>query len=213
MRGLVEVGLAAALLSAVCGCIGDEAQHDFPMDAGWDADVDVDAGFFPAPERPPIQRPVERDPTPSRSAVPDALVGAWQAGSIDFALWEAYKEGYYAGRDALPSREAMIFREDGSAKFYRYEFAYNFYEELIDCEGTVTFHADGRFTFVPEQGLKRFINFRYSEKNTDRALTAEELVSPELAGTRAYSYDPASDPDAILIKVPSSSPYHWYRKK
>ena len=59
----------------------------------------------------------------SRSEVPSELVGAWEHGSTDFALWENYKEGYYAGRNAAPTREAMIMGKNGDAKFYRYEAA------------------------------------------------------------------------------------------
>src|SRR5215210_5228199 len=71
-------------------------------------------------------------PNIQRTEVPDEIVGAWDTGSLDFALWENYREGYYAGRNAVPSREAMVFGKNGEAKFYRYEFLYNLYEELID---------------------------------------------------------------------------------
>jgi hypothetical protein len=72
-------------------------------------------------------------PNAPQTEVPGEMVGAWENGSIDFVLWENYREGYYAGRNATPSREAMIFYKNGEAKFYRYEFAYGVYEELIDC--------------------------------------------------------------------------------
>src|SRR5215204_1089598 len=103
-----------------------------------------------------------------RTQVPDEIVGAWENGSLDFALWENYREGYWAGRNATPSREAMVFSKNGDAKFYRYEFAFNLYEELIDCTGTVTFNNDGTFTFYPAKGRKRFYNTRHSEDNKDR---------------------------------------------
>jgi hypothetical protein len=220
MRGLIEVGCVAVLLSAGGGCIEDAAPQDDLMDAGADYDAGgdrdagarADAGVAPAPRRPPVDPPDEPKPTPMTD-VPDELVGAWTSGSLDFALWEAYREGYWAGRNASPTREAMIFREDGSAKFYRYEFAFTLYEELVDCEGTVAFDDDGTFTFHPVRGRKRFYDSRYSAKNTDRALRADELSDPEWAGTRAYTYDPDSHPDAILIEVPSSAPYYWYRQR
>jgi hypothetical protein len=81
----------------------------------------------------------------------------------------------------------MVFSKNGDAKFYRYEFAFNFYEELIDCEGSVAFHGDGTFTFYPVSGRKRFYDSRHSEQNVDRALTAAELTDPKLAGKRAYA--------------------------
>jgi hypothetical protein len=143
--------------------------------------------------------------------VPEELVGTWHTGSFDFALWENYRQGYWAGRDAVPTREAMIFSPNGDAKFYRYEGLFNFYEELIDCEGSVAFHDDGTFTFYPSKGRKRFYDARYSPNNVDRALTPNELVSDELAGTRAYVYNGTSEPATIRIKVPTSAPYNWYR--
>lgn len=156
------------------------------------------------PDGPPADTP--------KTEVPDELVGAWEAGTIDFVLWENYREGYYAGRDAIPTREAMIFNKNGDAKFYRYEFAFNMYEELIDCTGTVAFNGDGTFTFYPAQGRKRFYDTRYSSNNVDRALTSEELTDPKIAGKRGYTYISSSNPPAIQITVPSSAPYNWYKK-
>jgi hypothetical protein len=147
-----------------------------------------------------------------RSEVPDEIVGAWEHGSIDFDLWENYREGYYAGRNAAPSREAMIMSKNGDAKFYRYEAASGFYEELIDCEGTVTFHGDDTFTFYPVKGRKRFYDTNYSGNNKDRALTSTELNDPKLAGKRRYAYIATSDPVALRITVPGSAPYNWYKK-
>ena len=147
-----------------------------------------------------------------RSEVPDEIVGAWEHGSIDFDLWENYKEGYYAGRDATPTREAMIIGKNGDAKFYRYEYLYGLYEELIDCEGTVTFNGDDTFTFYPVRGRKRYYDTRYSPNNKDRALTSTELNAPKLAGKRRYNYIASSDPVALRITVPSSAPYNWYKK-
>lgn len=144
--------------------------------------------------------------------VPDEIVGAWQDGSLDFTLWENYKEGYWAGRNAAPSREAMVFSKNGEAKFYRYEFAFGLYEELIDCTGTVTFNGDGTFTFYPTKGRKRFYDSRYSPNNKDRALNNTELKSARLAGKRGYVYNGASNPPVIRITVPGSAPYNWYKK-
>jgi hypothetical protein len=149
---------------------------------------------------------------PPKTEVPDELVGTWEHGSIDFALWENYKERYYAGRNAAPSREAMVIGKNGDAKFYRYEFAFGLYEELIDCEGTVTV-GDGAFTFTPTRGRKRFYDSRHSPNNKDRALTAEELKDPKLAGKRGYTHVASSDPATLRITVPSSAPYNWYKKK
>jgi hypothetical protein len=152
------------------------------------------------------------DPTNTpRTEVPDEIVGAWADGSFDFEFWENYREGYWAGRNAAPTREAMIFTKAGDAKFYRYEFAYGMYEELIDCTGTVTFNGDGTFNFYPRQGRKRFYNTRHSEDNKDRALTSEELTLPKIAGKRAYTYIGSSDPVTLRIKVPTSAPYNWYK--
>jgi hypothetical protein len=203
----------------------EEAPHE-PTGDEPDAGLGYDAGQAP-PSRPPHEpveqpdepgpqqpqqpeQPQEPEPTP-RTEVPGELVGTWQAGSIDLDLWESYTEGYYAGRNAIPSRESMTFRADGSAKFYRYEFAFNFYEELVDCEGTVAFHDDGTFTFYPVEGRKRFYDTRYSDNNTDRALSAEELLDPTWAGTRAYTLDATSEPAVMRIVVPSSAPYSWYK--
>jgi hypothetical protein len=144
--------------------------------------------------------------------VPSEVVGAWEHGSIDFTLWENYKQGYYAGRNAAPTREAMVIGKNGDAKFYRYEFALGLYEELIDCEGAVTFHGDGTFTFTPAKGRKRFLDTRNPARNKDRALTTAELGEPKLAGKRAYTYLASSDPVALRITVPSSAPYNWYKK-
>jgi hypothetical protein len=157
------------------------------------------------------EQPGDPGNTP-RKEVPDKLVGAWEAGSIDFGLWENYREGYYAGRNAIPSREAMVFNKNGDAKFYRYEFAFGLYEELIDCTGTVTFNDDGTFTFYPLHGRKRFYNTRHSENNADRALTETELVDAKIAGKRRYTYINSSDHPAIQITVPGSAPYNWYKK-
>lgn len=144
--------------------------------------------------------------------VPKEIVGAWEHGPIDFAFWENYREGYYAGRDAAPTREAMIVKENGEAKFYRYEYAFGVYEELIDCEGTVTFNGDNTFTFIPVKGRKRFYYARNSINNQDRALTSAELKDPKLAGKRGYQYIASSNPVALRITVPSSAPYNWYKK-
>jgi hypothetical protein len=168
----------------------------------------------------PGGEPTAKNPTadppgtdPPKAEVPAELVGAWEHGPIDFALWENYKPGYYAGRNAAPSREAMVIGKDGGAKFYRYEFAFGLYEELIDCEGAVTVGGDGTFTFTPTKGRKRHLDTRYPPNNKDRALTAEELKAPKLAGKRAYARVASSDPPALRITVPGSAPYNWYRKQ
>lgn len=147
-----------------------------------------------------------------QSEVPEEVIGAWEHGSIDFELWENYRERYYAGRNATPSREAMIFYKNGKAKFYRYEFALGLYEKLIDCEGTVTFNEDGTFTFYPTEGRKRYYDTHHRERTYERALNSEELADPILAGKRSYKYDGSSDPPALRIKVPGSAPYSWYKK-
>jgi len=73
---------------------------------------------------------------------------------------------YYAGQNAIPSRETMVFNKNGDAKFYGYEFAYNLYKELTDCTGTVTFNGDGTFTFYPVKGRKRYYDdTHYSSNN------------------------------------------------
>jgi hypothetical protein len=163
-----------------------------------------------AAANPPAANPPGDAP---RTEVPGELVGAWEHGSIDFARWENYKAGYYAGRNATPTREAMVFGKNGDAKFYRYEFAFGLYEELIDCEGAVAFHGDGTFTFSPVKGRKRFIDTRNPANNKDRALTGAELNDPRLAGKRRYTYLASSDPAALRITVPGSAPYNWYRKQ
>jgi hypothetical protein len=156
--------------------------------------------------------PPGSDNTP-RTQVPDELVGAWEDGSLDFVLWENYREGYWAGRNAAPTREAMVFSKNGDAKFYRYEFAYGLYETLVDCEGTVAFNiSEGTFTFYPVKGRKRHYDSRHPENNKDRALTSAELTDPKWAGKRGYSYQASMDPPAIRITVPSSAPYYWYKK-
>jgi hypothetical protein len=175
-----------------------------------------DAGHDPLDPRDGPSAPGD-GPTPppesQQTEVPAELVGAWAAGSFDFERWENYREGYWAGKNATPTREAMIFYEDGSAKFYRYEFLFNFYEKMVDCEGSVAFHDDGTFTFYPVTGRKRFHNFSHSEDSYDRPLTAEELVDPELAGTRAYTYDPTASVPTVEIRVPTSAPYNWYKQE
>jgi hypothetical protein len=154
------------------------------------------------------------DPTPGSGGgnVPAELVGAWEYGYMDFDFWENYEEGRWAGRNAGPMREAMIFYGNGEARYYRYLFAFNLYEELIDCTGPVKFHDDGTFTFSPRQGRKRFHDFRHSSNSKDRALTSSELQDPKIAGKRGYTYIGDSDPPALQIKVPSSAPYNWYKK-
>ena len=162
----------------------------------------------------PGEEPIATSPTadPPRAEVPAPLVGAWEHSSIYFKLWENYKEGHYAGRNATPMREAMIFRIDGTAKYYRYEFMFNLYEELIDCEGTVSFDGD-TVTFTPVKGRKRHIDTRHPANTRDRSLTDKELTDPKLAGKRKYEYIASSDPAVIRITVPSSAPYNWYRKQ
>ena len=164
------------------------------------------------PNNPTNSDNPENPGTKPRTVVPDELVATWECGSIDFKLWEDYREGYYAGRNAIPSREVMILSKNGDAKFYRYEFAYGLYEELIDCTGTVTFNNDGTFTFYPIKGRKRFYDTHYSPHNVDRALTATELTLPKLAGKRGYTYIGTSNPPAVRIVVPGSAPYNWYKK-
>jgi quinol monooxygenase YgiN len=149
--------------------------------------------------------------TPPKTEVPDEIVGSWANGSFDFVLWENYKQGYWAGKNAAPVREAMIFSKNGDAKYYRYEFLYIFYEALIDCTGTVTFNDNGTFTFYPVQGRKRYYDTRDSNNNKDTPLNDKELSEPKIAGTRSYAYNGASDPPAIQIKVPTSAPYNWYK--
>jgi hypothetical protein len=146
-----------------------------------------------------------------RTEVPDEIVGAWEHGTIDFELWENYREGYYAGRNSVPTREAMVFNKNGDAKFYRYEFALNLYEELIDCTGTVTFNDDGTFTFYPTKGRKRFNDLHHAENSSDRQLNTPELEDPKLAGKRGYVYN-NSNPPSMRIIVPGSAPYNWYKK-
>lgn len=185
-RYIGKIAIAAALLG-ISGC-------DPQDEAGGDG------GAGP----PPADAP--------RTEVPQALVGAWEAGTIDFTLWEDYPEGRYAGRNALPTREAMVFGADGDATFYRYEQLWPFHEVLVDCDGTVTFGDDGTFTFHPAACRKRFHDFDDAARRQDRPLTGEELLDPRWAGKRAYEYLGASDPPAIRITVPTSAPYHWYRK-
>ena len=152
------------------------------------------------------------NPNPPRTEVPDEIVGAWEHGYIDFDFWENYEEGRWAGRNATPSREAMIFQKNGDARFYRYEFAFNMYEELIDCTGTVTFNDDGSFTFYPKQGRKRFYDTHHPENSKDRVLTGAELNDPKIAGKRGFIYDGSANPPVMRITVPSSAPYNWYKK-
>jgi hypothetical protein len=144
-------------------------------------------------------------------SVPDEFVGAWENGPVDFVLWENYKQGYWAGRNASPLREAMVFYKNGEAKFYRYEFAFTAYEELIDCTGKVTFHGDGTFTFYPTKGRKRYYSTRHPEDSNDRPLTIEELKMPKIAGKRGYVFA-ANKPGVIQVLVPGSAPYNWYKK-
>lgn len=144
--------------------------------------------------------------------VPAELVGTWEHGVIDFAQWENYKEGHYAGRNALPMREAMVLGKNGDAKYYRYEQLHPFYESLIDCEGTVTVEGD-TFTFRPTRGRKRYYDTRNAVNNKDRALTDAELADPKLAGKRKYAPVADSDPAALRITVPTSAPYNWYKKQ
>jgi hypothetical protein len=155
---------------------------------------------------------IDGTPDTPRTEVPDELVGAWEHGYIDFELWEAYPEGHWAGRYAIPTREAMIFQKNGDATFYRYEFARNLYEKLIDCTGTVTFNDDGTFTFYPRKGRKRYYDTHHPENSSDRPLTSEELADPIIAGKRGYTYDGSSDPAILQITVPTSAPYNWYKK-
>jgi hypothetical protein len=183
MKTTIAIILAATLGAAGCGTEDD----------------DPGAGA-PAGESP-------------RTEVPDELVGAWEAGYIDFELWEDYPEGRWAGRDAVPTREAMVFEQDGDAKFYRYAFARNLYEELVDCAGTVTFAGDGTFTFHPVSCRKRFNDFTNDVRDADRDLAGEDLLDPRWAGKRGYEYLGASDPPAIRITVPTSAPYNWYKKQ
>ena len=166
------------------------------------------------PDAGPGGDPPATGPTagPPKTEVPGELVGAWEHSSIDFKLWENYKEGHYAGRNATPMREAMILRRDGTAKYYRYQFAFNLYEELIDCEGTVAFDGD-TFTFTPVKGRKRHIDTHHPANTRDRPLTDKELTDPRLAGKRKYEYIASSDPAVVRITVPSSAPYNWYRKQ
>lgn len=162
----------------------------------------------------PATDPVESRSTASapRSEVPAELVGSWEHGSINFALWENYKEGHYAGRNAAPTREAMTIGRNGEARFYRYEMAYPLYEELIDCDGTVAFDSD-TFTFTPVRGRKRHFDTRHSANNQNRPLTPTELTAPKLAGKRRYAVLTGSTPPAIRITVPGSAPYNWYKKE
>ena len=105
----------------------------------------------------------------------------------------------------------MVIYKNGKARFYRYEFAFGMYEELIDCTGTETFNNDGTFTFYPDGGRKRYYDTRYSANNKDRALTGKELESPKIAGKRGYNYNNSSNPPVIQITVPGSTSYNWYK--
>ncbi|MEV6332432.1 hypothetical protein [Streptomyces sp. NPDC051909] len=150
--------------------------------------------------------------SPLGGKVPSELVGTWGSGAIDLTLWENYREGYYAGRNAIPTREVMIFKEDGAAKFYRYEYALNLYEELIDCEGFVTFNEDGTFTFHPVKGRKRFYDSNPGNV-ADKALSGGELNDPEISGKRSYIYHGETNPATLEITVPGSAPYSWYKSE
>jgi hypothetical protein len=144
--------------------------------------------------------------------VPDQIVGTWANGSFDFELWENYREGYWAGRNAETVREAMVFQKNGDARYYRYEGFHGVDEKLVDCTGTVTFNDDGTFTFYPQKGRKRYYETLHSTKY-DRPLTATELAHPEIAGKRAYAYISAANPPQMTIKVPGSAAYKWYKLK
>jgi quinol monooxygenase YgiN len=150
--------------------------------------------------------------TPPRTEVPDELVGSWADGSFDFELWENYQQGYWSGKYSVPVREAMIFHKNGDAKYHRYETVYVFYEVLVDCTGTVTFNGDGTFTFYPVRGRKRYYDKGDASRNYDRPLTNKELTDHKLGGRRGYEYNGATDPPTIIISVPSSPPYNWYKK-
>lgn len=220
MRTDRRLGLLVTMLfTNLYGCEDPEAQTpQAELGAAGGPALERDDEVRAGASAPRPSAPADKTPQPSsaaappRTEVPDPLVGAWESSPIDFALWENYRTGQYAGRNAAPSREAMVFRKDGAAKFYRYEFAFTLYEELIDCEGTVVFRGDGTFTFYPVRGRKRFNDMSHSERTVDRALTDAELTSAELAGTRSYMHLPSSQPEAIQITVPSSAPYKWYRK-
>lgn len=104
-------------------------------DAGFPFHVAPDAGLANGPSAQPVpdaggtplddprDEPVDPEAGPThplegrQTEVPSELVGAWTDGAFDFELWENYREGYWAGRHASPTREAMIFEEDGLAKF------------------------------------------------------------------------------------------------
>ncbi len=124
-----------------------------------------------------LRKDEDPEPTPGpgdddelRTTVPDKVVGTWANGSFDFELWENYREGYWAGRNAETVREAMIFEKNGDAKYYRYEGAHGIDELLIDCTGTVAFNDDGTFTFYPKKGRRRYYATTDRTKS-DRPLT------------------------------------------
>ena len=226
MRGLVRTGLIATLLLlGLYGC--EESGGPTPQDAPHDHDRrersdqrlpnHEDEDFEDEESLPDGGGTQGSTPDTQvesrRTEVPDEIVGTWQHGSISLATWENYTQGYYAGRNAVPTREMMTLRKNGDATFYRYEFAFGVYEELIDCEGTVSFNGDGTFTFYPTHGRKRFLNARHREDNVDRPLTPAELAAPKLAGKRAYSYDGSAAPAVLRITVPSSAPYNWYKQE
>jgi len=187
---------------------GEDAPSDDEDAPSDDADEDDDA-------------PSDEEDAPSddvvvstqRTQVPDEIVGTWNDGAFDFATWESYREQTWCGRSAAPTREAMVFEQSGDATYYRYECLYNFYEKLEEAEGTVAFHDDGTFTFAPRAGRRRYFEWRRSEANEDRPLTAAELVDPDLAGTRKYAYDGTTTPVTMRITVPSSAPYNWYKQR
>lgn len=221
MKTTTFLFITAGLLTASCGeedAAGDP-RHNPPQSQAPSPSTNHPAPANTPPTPPANPPPANGNTVPSapaasrRTDVPDELVGVWQHGWIDFDLWENYKQGTYAGRNATPSREAMIFEKNGNARFYRYEFAFTLYEELIDCEGTVAFNGNGTFTFHPTKGRKRFHDLQNSFRSVDRALSPAELLDPKLAGTRAYRYDGSSDPPTIQIRVPTSAPYNWYKTK
>ena len=139
--------------------------------------------------------------------VPDELVGNWANGSFDFKFWENYKEGYYMSRNATIVREAMVFKKNEEARYYRYYNGWPSHEKLVDCIGTVTFNNDGTFSFQATKGRKRV--YGKNAKNEDRPLTAKELDDPEISGKRKFEL--TSDPATIRITVPGSAPYNWYK--
>ena len=150
----------------------------------------------PDPKANPNPNP---NPTPGPvSKVPGKLVGKWTAGLFSWGeFWT--QDGSYSG-NAVEVGIAFDFKADGGCEFYFVTGGTSYAcrtEAFVYEKGSVTFHDNQSFTFLPLEGNARgfYKGCASSYQNYNKQHTAQELKLQ----TYYYTFDKDSQGNDQLI--------------